>query len=127
MTDSAQRPPRFLADDNLQKAIVDGMRRKRPNITFLMLREAGTLGLGDPDILQRARELDLLLVSHDRRTMYRHFADALAQLPNGEHMPGVFLVSQDKFSVGQIIGFLLEIYDLSSHDEWQDRIINLPL
>ncbi len=118
-------PPRFLADENLETAIVQGTRRKRPNMTFLTAREASTLHLTDPKLLRQAKALDLILISHDSRTMYDHFSAFLLELPEEEHCPGVFLVS-DTYSLGHIIDFVVEIFDLSSHGEWRDRIVRLP-
>jgi hypothetical protein len=37
------------------------------------------------------------------------------------------LVSQERYSIGQIISFIVEVYDLSSHQEWANRIVRLPL
>ena len=116
-----------MADENLQVAIVEGARRKRPGSVFLTAAQAQTLGLPDPSVLQRAKELDVILVSHDFKTMYGHYAAFLMQLPGGEHSPGVFLVAQEHYSVGQIIEFVIELYDLSEHAEWRDRITTLPL
>ena len=87
------RPPRFLADENLEKAIVVGLRQKRPDMTIVTTHQAGVAGLKDPQLLQRAKELDLILSTHDRKTMYDHFADFLMRLPAGEYSPGVMLVS----------------------------------
>lgn len=78
-------------------------------------------------MLGRARELNLILVSHDSRTMYFNFANFLLSLQSDEQCPGVFLVSQERYSIGQIVGFILEIYDLSGHSEWQNRIVRLSL
>ena len=63
------KPPRFLADENLEKAIVDGAKRRRPGIIFRTATEADTLRLSDQEVLLRVKELDLILISHDRRTM----------------------------------------------------------
>jgi hypothetical protein len=120
-------PPRFLADENLENAIIIGLRQKRPGMTILTAHEAGVIGLKDPELLQRAKELDLILITHDRKTMYDHFADFLMRLSPGEHSPGVLLVSQTKHSIGQIISFILEVYDLSRHEEWRDLPTSLPL
>ncbi len=123
----SSNPPRFLADENVERAIVDGARRIRPQMIFKTVAEVGIAGLPDPLVLERAQELDLILVSHDRRTMYRFFAEFLVTLPAGAHCPGVFLVSQERYSIGEIIGFIVEIYDLSGHQEWRDQITVLPL
>lgn len=119
--------PRFLADENLEFAITQGVRRQRPDVTFLTANDAKTVSLDDPQVLSRARELDLILVSHDSRTMYDHFAAFVLGLLPGEYCPGVLLVSQERYSIGQIIEFLIDIYDLSSHDEWRGQIARLPL
>ena len=123
----ASRPPRFLADENLEGDIVRGALRKRPSMMFLTAREAGTLHLDDPDVLRRAQDLDLILITHDRKTMPTHLAELLMGLQEGEHCPGVFIVSQEGYSIGETIECILEIYDLSAHDEWRDQIRNLPL
>lgn len=59
--------------------------------------------------------------------MYDHSATFLTNLPEGACSPGIFLVSQERYSIGQMIGFLVEIYDLSSHEEWRNLIVDLPL
>jgi hypothetical protein len=122
-----EQPPRFLADENLETAIVEGVERKRPNCVFFTADEAGIRNLPDDLVMRRAQELDLILVSHDRRTMYDHFATFLMSLGADQHTPGVFLVSQERFGLGQIIDFIVEIYDLSDHTEWRERIMDLPL
>ncbi len=120
-------PPRFLADENLEKAIVDGVKRKRPAIIFRTASEVGTLRLSDQDVLLRAKELDLILISHDRRTMYTHFAELLMHLEEHEASPGVFLVSQERYPLGKIIEAIVDVYDLSEHDEWRNQIRELPI
>lgn len=121
------RQSRFLADENLESAIVQGVRLQRPEITLLTAKEAETLSLDDRQVLSQAQALDLILISHDSRTMYNHFAAFLMSLAPDEHSPGVLLVSQERYSIGQIISFIVEVYDLSSHEEWANRIVRLPL
>jgi len=106
---------------------VQGVQRQRPTVTFLTASEAGTLRLSDLEVLNRAKELDLILVTHDSATMYRYFSDFLEGLSSGEHSPGVLLVSQGKYGIGQVIGFLVDVHDLSWHSEWRDQIARLPL
>jgi hypothetical protein len=123
----SEQRPRFLADENLESAIVQGVRLQRPEITLLTAKEAETLSLDDRQVLSQAQALDLILISHDSRTMYNHFAAFLMSLAPDEHSPGVLLVSQERYSIGQIISFIVEVYDLSSHQEWANRIVRLPL
>jgi hypothetical protein len=98
---------------------VQGVKRQRPDCIFLSADEAGIRNLPDDLVLRRAQELDLILISHDRRTMYDHFATFLMSLDTDQHTPGVLLVLQERF--------IVEIFDLSDHSEWQDRIVDLPL
>lgn len=121
------RPPRFLADEDFDEDVVRGVKRKRPGIEFLTAAEARTLHLEDPAVLRRARELDLILITHDRKTMPRHFGDLLMELREGETSPGMFMVTQDAHSLGEIIDAIVEVYDLSGHDEWRNQIRDLPL
>ena len=126
VSDDEQRP-RFLADENLESVIIQGARRQRADMTILTAKEANTLSLDDLQVLQRAQELDLILITHDSRTMYDHFATFISSLAPSEYCPGVLLVSQRRYGIGQIIAFITEIYDLSSHDEWRGQIVRLPL
>ena len=73
---------RFLADADLNRAIMAGVRRIAAEIDFMTAQEAGLEGRGDSEVH---------LVSHDRRTMPVHF---LARLRSGRISPGVFLVRQ---------------------------------
>lgn len=80
----------------------------------------------DPRVLEYAKELDRILLSHDVHTMPDFFATYLMNLPAGEHHPGIILVAQDA-PIGVSILWLLEIWEASRHEEWQDLPTRLPL
>lgn len=80
----------FLADENLRRAIVLGLRRREPTLNFMQAYEAGAVGKDDPTVLQIAAELNRILVSHDVRTMPQHFRKFIA----GKTSPGVILIPQ---------------------------------
>src|SRR4029450_8806159 len=65
---------RFQADANLNLAVVSGVKRRNPAVDFQTAAGAGLPGLGDPEVLALAAREGRVLVSHDRRTMPRHFA-----------------------------------------------------
>ena len=44
----------FLADADLNRAIVTGVQRREPALDFLTSNEAGIEGQGDPDVLEFA-------------------------------------------------------------------------
>lgn len=119
-------PPRFLADEDFNGDIVTGLRRAQPAIDILTAAQAGTLRMNDPGVLAWARAHDRILLSHDKRTMPDHFYNFLAQLVPGEHSPGVMLVPQE-LAIGPAIDAMLVIWACSSHEEWRDLLIRLPL
>ncbi len=60
---------RFLADADLNKAIVTGVLRREPSVDFLTADAAGLRGMKDPEVLALAAEHQRVLVSHDVGTM----------------------------------------------------------
>ena len=85
--------------------------------------EADLEGVPDPEVLALAAGQDRILVSHDFQTMPRHFGDFLEA---GNSSPGVLLVSQ-RLPVGDAIEELVLIWAASDADEWQNRILKIPL
>ena len=114
--------PRFQADADLNQEIVDGLKRREPSIDFQTADELGLRGLADPKVLILAASGDRILVTHVRRTMPRHFGKFLLR----HSSPGVILISQN-LAIGKAIDELFIIWLASEHDEWQNRIIDLPL
>jgi len=80
---------------------------------------------GDTDaaILEYAATEQRVVVSHDIRTMTIH---AQARLLATKPVSGLILVSQD-YPVGQAIEDLVLIPEMSTVEEWQGKIIFLPL
>ena len=82
---------RFLADADLNKAIVSGVLRREPSLDFLTAQAAGLRGMGDPEVLALA-EHQRILVSHDVSTMQGHFR---AFRSARKQSSGVFLIPQN--------------------------------
>ena len=66
---------RFQADADLNAEIVAGVLRREPSIDFQTADEANLRRFPDPEVLALAAQENRILVTHDRRTMPRHFAD----------------------------------------------------
>lgn len=66
---------RFLADADLNNAIVSGVLRREPSIDFLTAHAAGLGRMKDPEILALAAAQQRALVSHDVGTMPAHFRE----------------------------------------------------
>jgi hypothetical protein len=114
---------RFLAGADLNEGIVAGCLRREPEMDFLSANAADLEGVPDPEVLALAAAQDRILVSHDFQTMPQHFGDFLQA---GNSSPGVLLVPQ-RLPVGQAIEELVLIWAASDADEWQNRILRIPL
>jgi hypothetical protein len=114
---------RFLADADLNKAIVTGTLRREPSLDFMTAHAAGLRGMNDPEVLALAADQHRLLVSHDVGTMPSHFQ---AFQDAGKYSAGVFLFPQS-LDVGTAIDELLLIWLASEALGWENRIVWLPL
>ncbi len=61
--------PRFLADNDLNDAIVLGVQRREPAVEFVRLRDLHLGRLSDDAVLGFAATENWLVVSHDVSTM----------------------------------------------------------
>ena len=114
---------RFLADADLNRAIVIGALRREPSLDFLTAQAAGLRGMPDPEVLALAAEHQRVLVSHDARSMPAHFRTFRNA---GKHSSGVFLIPQS-LDVGTAIDELVLVWLASEASEWEDRLEWLPL
>jgi predicted nuclease of predicted toxin-antitoxin system len=109
--------PRYLADDDLNDAIVVGLGRREPAAAFARLRDLGLATWTDPDVLGFAAAENGIVVSHDVNTM-REAANT--RLTAGLPMSGLLLASQ-RTAVSAIIESLLLIWAASEAEEWPAR------
>ena len=113
---------RFQGDSDLNTDIVAGVRRRVPEIDFQTADEAGLRGLSDPDVLAIAASQGRILVTHDQRTMPRHFG----KLIENRSSLGVLVISQN-VEVSVAIEELILIWAASGPEEYIDLIQTLPL
>ncbi len=113
---------RYQADADLNQGIVLAVVRRLPNIDFQSAREAHLAGLTDPEVLALASDQGRILVTHDMRTMPRHFASFI----QGHDSPGVIVLPQS-MRPAQAADDLLLIASISDEPEWVNRILFLPL
>jgi hypothetical protein len=99
---------RFQADADLNEGIVTGLLRRVPEIDFKTAAEAGLRGLDDAVVLARAAADSRVLVSHDGKTMPRHFAELIADAES----PGLLIIPQ-KLDVHTAIEELLMVWTAS--------------
>ena len=113
---------RFLADANLDQNIVAGVVRREARIDFELPQRLIPEGMKDPQVLALAASLGRILVTHDVRTMPRHFGDFIA----GNESAGVILVPRS-MQIAQAIEGILLIWQVSEADEWRNLLRWLPL
>ena len=115
--------PRFLADNDLNDAIVMGVLRREPSIEFARLRDLGLETRADPEVLDYAAREQWIVVSHDVNTLR---ATAYARHAAGLTVSGILLVHQ-RTPVSPIIESLLLIWAASEAEEWAGQVEFLPL
>jgi hypothetical protein len=95
---------RFLADEDLDSAIIRGLRSREPAIDILDVKTAGLRGTKDPELLEIAAEQGRILITHDRNTMTGYLRERLA---SGKSSPGVFVIPDRPDRIGPAIEWLL--------------------
>ena len=113
---------RFQADADLNHVIVKATLRREPRIDFRTAHAAGLSGLHDRDVLALAAQAGSLLITHDRKTMPRHFAEFIQQKTSS----GLIVIPQ-KLPIRIAVDDLLLIWEASEAEEWMNRIQSLPL
>jgi hypothetical protein len=117
--------PGFLIDENLPPVIAVQLRQREPQVQALAIGQPGapSRGTPDPQLLYWLEENDYLLITNNRASMPGHLHDHLA---TGRHVPGI-LVTPFPLNIGAVIEELLLIWGASLPNEYQDRIIYLPV
>lgn len=95
---------RFLADEDLDPDIIQGLHSREPAIDILDVKRAGLRGTEDPALLELAAQKDRILITYDRNTMIWHFRE---RLNSGMTAPGLFILPQRSSAIGEIIESLL--------------------
>jgi predicted nuclease of predicted toxin-antitoxin system len=114
---------RLLSDEDFNRRIVRGMRRRQPGLDLVQAQDVGLSGMEDPLVLEWAANNDRIILTHDENTMT---AAATERLRHGQPMAGVFVVPQ-WVSIGQAIDDLLVLDGASEQDDWNSQIVWLPL
>jgi hypothetical protein len=112
----------FLADANFDLVMLSAVKRREPAFDFQTGHDAGLAGLSDPDVLDIAAQLGRVLLTHDVRTMPRHFASFIEE----QVSHGVLLVPQS-LPRQKVVEDLLLVWVAMDAEEWMNRIMSLPL
>ncbi len=113
---------RFQADADLNQLILLATVRREPAIDFQTAVAVGLMQLRDREVLAIAARERRVLVTHDQKTMPRHFADFITT----ETSTGLLVIPQH-LSVAAAAEDLRLIWSATEADEWINRICFLPL
>jgi hypothetical protein len=111
---------RFQADADFNLLILRAVVRREPAIDFQTA--AGLAGLTDGEVLAIASREGRVLVTHDHRSMPRHFGEFITT----ETSPGVLVVPQH-LAISAVVDDLLLVWGATDAAEWTNRICYLPL
>lgn len=117
--------PRFLLDENMERAIQRQLQRLNPGIDVRLVGDAEVppRGTPDPDILMWIEHNNYILVTRNRKTMPKYFN---AHLTAGGQVPGVFCIRKS-VTMGALIDLLYLIWYASDAEEYRDRLVFIPL
>jgi predicted nuclease of predicted toxin-antitoxin system len=113
---------RFQADADLNQIIVVATVRLEPSIDFQTAGAAGLAARNDEEVLDVAARDGRLLVTHDQKTMPRHFAEFITRATS----PGLLVIPQH-LSVATVVEDLRLIWFITEAEEWINRVSFLPL
>ena len=116
---------RFLIDENTSPALADQLRRHKPTLEVISVGDdtAPPKGTLDPEILLWIENNNYTLITRNRKSMPDHLKDHLSM---GHHIQGL-LTLRPKASMGEIIEYLLLIWELVDINEYKDQIVHIPL
>jgi hypothetical protein len=112
---------RFQADADLNEDIVKGVLRREPGVDFRTATGAGLRSLSDLEVLTISARESRVLVSHDRKTMPRAYAEFLRT----NSSPGLLIVSQ-KADLLTAIEDVLLVWIASDAAEWTNQMFTIP-
>lgn len=87
----------FYADENIESAIIDGLRLR--GITIQSVQEAGKSGLPDELQLRHAKSVGAILITRD--TDFLHLCEKWKQ--RGISFPGLLFIPSKRISIGECI------------------------
>jgi hypothetical protein len=114
---------RFAADENFNYNIVRGLLRRKSDLDIIPIQDVGLSGKDDATVLEWAAQENRILLTHDVTTITKY---AYERINDGLPMPGVFEIKMNS-PLGDIIEDILLLADYSYEDEWDGKIVYLPL
>ncbi len=113
----------LLADENFNNKILRGLLLKDKATIITRVQDIGLSGASDPEILEWAAQNNWMLLTHDAETVPFF---AYERITSGHKTTGIIIISQDAAAMN-VIDDLLLITHCSKIEEWDNRVIYLPI
>lgn len=116
---------RYLLDEHVAHAVQSQLLRLDADIDILAVGQPGAPAKGteDSDILLWIEKTGYLLVTGNRRTIPQHLR---THYQAGGSVPGIFFLRR-KADLGRIIEQLFLLWAASEAEEYDNRIVYLPM
>ena len=112
---------RLYFDHNARGAVVAGLRLREVDV--LTAYEDGTHEIDDPALLDRASDLGRALFTHDDDLI----TEAVRRQRTAERFAGVIYAHQKRLTIGETIDQLEIVAKATEPEEFEGRILYLPL
>jgi hypothetical protein len=114
---------KVIFDENFNHRILRGLKLRIPDLDYLVAQQSVPEGTDDPTLLEWAAQHNLVLVTHDLKTIPKYAYDRVAAALS---MTGVIAVPRD-LPIGQTIEELAIVIECSSPNELENRVLYLPI
>jgi hypothetical protein len=113
----------FLADENFNDHIIDGISRISSATDIVRAREVGLTAAPDPAILEWAAQEARIVLTHDAKTLA---PTAQERVEANLSMPGVFIVKR-RISIRILAEEIVILAECSLPGEWEGQVRYLPM
>lgn len=114
---------RFLADENFNRKVLNGLQAVLPAAEIVRIQDTDLFGAADPVILEWAAKKNLILLTHDVKTMTKY---AYERIEAGLPMPGIIEVST-AISIGKAIEELSLLLGAGKAADFENYVWYVPV
>lgn len=107
---------KFYADENIESAIMDGLRRR--GITIQSVQEAGKSGLPDETQLQYAKSIGAILITRD--TDFLVLCEQWRR--QGISFPGLLFIPSKRIAIGECIREIESVASMLNPEDMLNHI-----
>jgi hypothetical protein len=114
---------KLLIDENLDQRILRGLQLRIPGLLYALVQETSLAGAKDAVLLGWAAANQLVLVTHDRKTMLEA---AYRRMRSGETTAGLVIVRKELPLVRAIEDLVL-LLECCTESDLENQVVFIPL